>query len=67
MHVDEWTSSVEGSSITTAASLQSFTPPHTRQLWAVLLMAPMVQALRLRSSDSVCLEIKSLEGEATEG
>lgn len=49
-------------------------PPHfnlyslyTRQSWAVLLMAPMVPALRSQSSDSVCLDLKSLEGEATEG
>jgi len=62
-----WTSSGEGSSITTAASLQPFISLHTRQSWAVLLMAPMVPALRSRSSDSVCLELKSWEGEATEG
>lgn len=70
MHVGGWTSSDEGNieaPITTAASLQPSIPPHTRQSWVVLLMAPMVPALRLRSSDSVCLDLKSWEGEATEG
>jgi hypothetical protein len=57
-----WTSSDEGNieaPITTAASLQPFIPPHTRQSWAVLLMAPMVPALRSQSSDFVRLDLKS--------
>jgi hypothetical protein len=59
-----WVDIINEGSFTTTASLQSFISLYTSQSWADSLMAPMVLALRSQSSDFVCLEHKSLEGEA---